>query len=459
MKKVIGTVVIVCLLLAVVAGCSNGTNESSTNNSSDKTKDASNAPSTSNEEVTIQFFHTTWVPGMLKILDDAIADFEAKNPGIKIQQTRSSWTDAPSQLMTSIMGGTPPDLIMCNPPMVAQFRGMNALADLTNRIPKDMFDDFLPIAKEIITAPDGKVDGLPQEGCNWALFYRKDLFEEAGLDPNKPPTTWDELIEYGKKLTKDTDGDGVIDQWGFGWPVQAENANDFWVNFMQQAGAKITVYENGNWISKLSEPEAYTGTKFMVDLVQAYKISPESIVNMDWEAVTNDFVSGKIAMMHNGAWVVDSVKQKGPNLNDKWGTALLFSGPGGPAYRGYPNTFNILKASEKQDETWKFLEYFYTTPSSSNPDITIAGDFCGAAGSMLYTKSYLDYAHKHYEPLLQPFIDAVDGCKVPPLDPQWQTFSNMFVQPKIQQMILGEVNVKDGLADLDANLKKLHGEK
>ena len=195
------------------------------------------------ETVEIQFLHTAWVPAQLEILERAIADFEEKNPGIKIIETRSSWTDAPSQIMTSIVSGDAPDLIMCNTSMLAEYRGIGAIADLSTLVPEELINSFLPSAKAMITAEDGKIDGLPQEGCNWALFYRKDLFEEAGLDPNKPPKTYDEFLEYAKALTKDTDGDGVIDQYGYAWPVQAENASD--CKCAEQISQHMT-RENGN---------------------------------------------------------------------------------------------------------------------------------------------------------------------------------------------------------------------
>jgi multiple sugar transport system substrate-binding protein len=416
------------------------------------------AEATGTREVTVEFFHTTWVPKMLEILEYSIKEFEAKNPGIKVVETRTNWTDAPSQLMTSIMAGESPDLIMTNPPMLAQFRGINALADISGYVSDEFLANLLPVAKDMIYTPDGKIDSLPQEGCNWALFYRKDLFEAAGLDPNKPPQTWEELVEMGKQLTKDTNGDGQIDQWGFGWPVQAENSSEYWVNFLQQAGAEITVPVDGGWESRLLEPEVYEATQFMVDLVQKHKISPSSVVDMDWEGVTNAFVSGEVAMMHNGAWVVGSVKQKGPELDGKWGTALLFSGPAGPAYRGHPNTFNIMQASKAKDEAWKFLDFFYNEPSPYDDGLTLAGSFCNASGGMLYTYDYVDYAEDAYEPLLQPFLHAHENSKIPPLDPQWQTLSNMFVQSRVQQMIMGEISVDAALKDLDANLKSLHGE-
>ena len=242
--------------------------------------------------VEVQFFHTTWVPAMLEMLENVIADFESENPGIKIVETRTNWADAPSQVMTSIMGGTPPDLIMCNPAMLAQFRGIGAFEDLTDRIPAEFIDRLLPSAKAIITTPDGTYDGMPQEGTTYTLFYRKDLFEEAGLDPDKPPRTWDELLEIGKKLTKDTNGDGIMDQYAYGWPVSAENANNYWINWMQQAGSGVSVYEDGKWVSKLDGPEALAGTKFMVDLVQTHKITPPNVVEYDWELAANVFVSG-----------------------------------------------------------------------------------------------------------------------------------------------------------------------
>ena len=408
-----------------------------------------------NDVVEVQFFHTTWVPGMLEVLEDAIASFEAENPNIKIVETRTNWTDAPSQLMASIMGGASPDIIMANPSILAQFRGIGAFADLTDKISPEFIDTLLPSAVQVMTAPDGSYDGMPQEGCNWALFYRKDLFEEAGLDPDNPPTTWEELLEYGKALTKDTDGDGIIDQYGFGWPAAAENANDYWVNFMQQAGSPITVFEDGSWVSKLDGDAAKLGTEFMVGLVQDAGISPSRVVEWDWEGVTNAFVSGEVAMMHNGAWVVGSVKEKAPDLDGEWGTALLFSGPAGAAYRGHPNTFHIMQASDCKDEAWKFLEYFYNTPSDVE-GLTLAGKFCSASGGILYTKDFLQYAYENYDPLLKPFLDASDYCMIPPMDPQWMTINNMYTQSTVQQMLMGDISVDDGLQQLHEILQKMH---
>ncbi|MCL2865942.1 MAG: sugar ABC transporter substrate-binding protein [Lachnospiraceae bacterium] len=408
-------------------------------------------PAIVGEEVVINFFHMTWVPEMLEVVEETIAVFEAENPGIRVVETRVSWTDAPSQLMASIMGGSPPDIVMANPSILAQFRGLGAFADLTDRIDPAFVDGLFPTAVQIMTNPYGRFDGKPQEGANWALFYRKDLFEEAGLDPNRPPTNWEELVEMAEALTVDTNGDGVVDQFGFGWPVAAENATDYWVNFMQMAGSPITEFVDGNWVSRLDGPEALQATQFMVDLVQEYGVSPASIVGWDWEGVTNAFVSGDVAMMHNGGWVVGVVQERGPELEGQWGTAWLPAGPAGYAFRGHPNTFHILEASNHQDEAWAFLEFFYNAPSQI-PGLTFMDAFCAAPGGMMYTHDFLEWAIENYDPLLTPFLEAAEYAVIPPMDPQWMNLSNMYVQSTVQEMLMGTVSVEDGLARLHAAL-------
>jgi len=413
------------------------------------------ASSEETEVTNIKFFHTFWVPSMLEILEVAIARYENENPGIKIQETRVSWTDAASQLMTSIMGGVAPDIVIANPSTVARFRAIGAFADITDLIPEKIKNSFVPAAMDIMTNQDGRIDGIAGEGCTWALFYRKDLFEEAGLDPNDPPETWEELVEYAQALTKDTDGDGKIDQWGYGWPVQAENATDYWENFLWQAGSDIVSFEDGNWKSKLAEEESIKGTQFMVDLVQKYKVSPVGLVDMNWEDVTNGFVFGNFAMMHNGAWVTGSVQSKGPELEGKWGTVPLYAGPAGRANRGHPNTFHILEVSNLKEQAWDFLEFTYT--EGRKGELSYMEEMCELVASMLWTDHYIEYARETYGELGQPFIESYKSAKIPPMAGSWQTLCDMFGDIAIQELLMGERDVEETLKDLDNRFNKLQG--
>ena len=62
----------------------------------------------------------------------------------------------------------------------------------------------------------GRMHAMPGDYMTMVLFYNTEMFKAAGLNPDKPPKTWDEFLQYAKKLTRDTDGDGKVDQWGFG---------------------------------------------------------------------------------------------------------------------------------------------------------------------------------------------------------------------------------------------------
>jgi len=406
------------------------------------------------EATEIEFFHTFWVPEHLELLEGAIERYEEENPGINISETRVSWTDAPSQLMTSIMGGLPPDIVVANPSMVAQFRAQGAFAEITDMIPEDLKNMFLGTAMDIMTNQEGEIDGVGAHGANWALFYRKDLFEEAGLDPESPPENWEELLEYGELLTKDTNNDGNIDQWGYGWPVQAENATDYWENFLWQAGSEVIAYENGEWVPKFTEEEAIKGTQFMVDLVREYKISPVGLVDMDWEDVTNGFVEGDFAMMYNGAWVVDAVHDKGPELEGKWGTAPLYAGPAGRINRGHPNTFHILEASNVKQEAWEFLEFLYT--EGRDDELSYVDEISVLSGALNWTDEFLEYAYENFDDLLMPFVTSYESARSPTMAPQWQNLADMYGVIAVQEMLMGDAEVEETLKTLNEQAEKMH---
>ena len=77
---------------------------------------------------------------------------------------------------------------------------------------------------------------------------------------------------------------------------------------------------------------------------------------------------------------------------------------------------------------------------------------------MLYSEDFIEYARANYNDMLQPFLDEVDGCMIPPLDPQWQSLTSMYGNSTVQQMIQGSVSVEEGLGTLDEKLKEMHGE-
>jgi multiple sugar transport system substrate-binding protein len=151
---------------------------------------------------------------------DLIAKFEAANPGIEIEAENVPWNSYYDNLYTALVGGNAPDAAMVKLFAQPRLAEMGALEPIGNRIDAwagkaDLLDNLLELNK----GPDGQQYYLPVQYVVLYLYYRADLFDEAGL---KPPATCDEFRDAAIKLTKAPDtygfglrgGKGGWDQWG-----------------------------------------------------------------------------------------------------------------------------------------------------------------------------------------------------------------------------------------------------
>lgn len=152
--------------------------------------------------------------------DAQIAEFENRNPDIKVSTLSMGAGDMnPQKLMTSIVGGVPPDLISQDRFTIGDWASRDAFEPLDGFLKaeggKDALrpQDFYPAAWKEATYK-GHVYGIPTGIDDRMLYYNIDMFKKAGLDPNKPPRTWEELKAYAKKLTK-VNPDNTIAQIGF----------------------------------------------------------------------------------------------------------------------------------------------------------------------------------------------------------------------------------------------------
>ena len=200
----------------------------------------------------------------------------------------------------------------------------------------------------------GKTWGIPFQRSTIVLYYNKEMFKEAGLDPNKPPATWNEQVQYAQKLTK-RDGAGKVTQWGIqipssGFPywlfqgLAIENG----VNLANEAGTQ-TYYD---------KPEVIQALQYWVDLVTKYKVHPEGIV--EWGTTPKDFFERKAAMIWTTTGNLTNVRT---NAKFPFGVAML------PAHkrRGSPTgggNFYIFKKStpQQREAAFKFIKWA-TTPA------------------------------------------------------------------------------------------------
>ncbi|MBU4350511.1 ABC transporter substrate-binding protein [bacterium] len=189
----------------------------------------------------------------------------------------------------------------------------------------------------------GKICVLPFNISTPVLYYNKDLFEKVGLDPEKPPQTWEELMEYGKKLTLDTDNDGNADTWG----VDIKSIDWVFKAFILQNGGKI-MNEDSTEVM-FNSPEGLEALKFWKSLTDE-GIMPVGLHDL----AEKYFLSGNL-----GIYLGSSTKLGGwsGQLDFDFGTAFL------PKKKTYAVTMGGATAAlfpstpEKEEATWKFIEW------------------------------------------------------------------------------------------------------
>lgn len=197
---------------------------------------------------------------------------------------------------------------------------------------------YAPGAIEI-DAYEGKMYAVPAMGRIHQLLYRKDLLKKyCGTD--KPPETWQELIDYGKKLTIDENNDGTPDIWGFVYYAHSDAFAWQLQQFMFLQGVKAKDIVDAKGIPHYDTPEAIRSLQFLSDLVQKYKISPPGVVNY-WDTdILSMFMADKVAMVVCNNWVNFKLMQdKDTFPPDKWGVAKLprcGGWSGGPQGAHYP---------------------------------------------------------------------------------------------------------------------------
>jgi sn-glycerol 3-phosphate transport system substrate-binding protein len=153
--------------------------------------------------VEVPFYYPVAVGGPItKIIDGLAADLEKENPGIKVKPIYSgSYQDSITKALTAVKSGEPPVT------SVLLSTDMYTLIDEDAIVP---FDDFIKTdedrawAKSFFPAfmansqTGGKTWGIPFQRSTIVLYWNKEMFKEAGLDPNKAPATWKEMLEYAQ---------------------------------------------------------------------------------------------------------------------------------------------------------------------------------------------------------------------------------------------------------------------
>ncbi len=304
--------------------------------------------------VEISFYYPVAVGGPItKLVDGFAADFERENPGIKVKPIYSgSYQESITKALTAVKSNDAPTLSVLLSTDMFTLIDEDAIVpfDPLPKTPEDQawLKGFYPAFMEN-SQTGGKTWGIPFQRSTIVLYYNKEMFKEAGLDPNRGPATWKEMQEYAQKLTR-RDASGKVTQWGVQIP---SSGFPYWlfqglttqngVQLMNAAGTE-TYYD---------KPEVIEALQYWVDLAKKYKVHPEGIV--EWGTTPKDFFEKKMAMMWTTTGNLTNVKN---NAKFDFGVAMLPANKRRGSPTGGGNFYLFKQANPAQQAAaFKFVKW------------------------------------------------------------------------------------------------------
>lgn len=302
----------------------------------------------------VSFFYPVAVGGPItKLIDGLAADFEKENAGLKVKPVYAgSYQETIVKALTAHKAGNPPVTSVLLSTDMFTLIDEDAITPIDEFIKTDAdkawLNAFFPAFMEN-SQTGGKTWGIPFQRSTIVLYWNKDLFKEAGLDPDKAPATWAEQVEFAKKLTK-RDASGNTTQWGIQIP---SSGFPYWLfqGLTTQAGA-ILMNSAGDK-TNFDDPAVIEALQYWIDLSNTHKVQPPGII--EWGTTPKDFFEKKCAMMWTTTGNLTNVRA---NAKFPFGVGMLPAGKRRGSPTGGGNFYISAKAPKEQQQiAFKFAQW------------------------------------------------------------------------------------------------------
>lgn len=365
--------------------------------------------------------------------------------------------DFDTKYLTAVTAGDPPDVAMLwnSTGRLYTMAEQGAITPLESVLedPNKFKEWVLPYVWDLGTYK-GKLYGIPQWIQTYALLYNPDLFQKAGLDPDKPPKTTDELFQMAQKLTVKK-SNGAIDVIGF-W--------DNWLNrWLPGFGGKL-VDESGTKITADDENNLAT-LEWIVSFAKAYDPKKLADYNQQFQGAAqgtlDPLMGGKAAMYTNGPWELGTIKRTAPQ-GFKYKVAPL------PSPAGKPNPFTwtygdipVVPAGAKHPkESGQFVQFLTGFGGEdAYANLFITGLPHAPISKKIVDDGKFNQVIEAY-PGYKTFLDTVFDAKSYLFPPKIPTaaYYDQRLRAHIDEAVLGQVSPKDALAktkqEVQADLDK-----
>jgi len=384
------------------------------------------SPALGTEKTTLHLWHPMPAPSRA-VLNELIQEYEAQNPGIKVHTLYKENEEVRMAYMSATgftSGG--PDLLY-GP---SDFTGALVEMDIVKPL-EDLFtpEELAAFDPKGLTWYNGHLYQIGDElGNHLALVYNKRLFAEVGLD--RPPETMQELIEFGKKLTIDKDGDGIVDQYGLVW------------NFTEPFFFMPFYASYGGWVMDedqnptLNNEAAIKAFNFVREMRDVHGIIP---AECDYDVADSKFNTGSAGMLINGAWAWAKYMES-PHVD--FGLAVLpinsetglYPAPM-VATKGY--YLNPYLENERLEQVLK-LTKFLTGPEAQFK----YASRLATIPTLIEVRERPEIANN---PIIMTSIEQVTHGKAMPISPQMRAIWDA-MRPAYQNVLGGSMTPEEGAA-------------
>ncbi len=309
----------------------------------------------------LQFFFPVAVGGKAaQTIDSLTAEYVAQTPGVAIDAVYAgSYQDTITKVLTAVRGGNPPQLsviLAVDMFTLIEEDAIVAFEDLiTADAERQWLDSFYPAFMEN-SRTGGKTYGVPFQRSTPVLYWNKDAFAEAGLDPDTPPATWDEMVAFGKKLVK-RDASGNVTQWGVRIP---SSGFPYWLfqGFTTQNDVFL-MNSDGNE-TYFDDPKVIEALQFFVDLSTKHEVMAPGII--EWGTTPKAFFERETAMMWTTTGNLTNVRNNAPFA---FGVAMLRANKRRGAPTGGGNFYVFKDSSDEQKKaSLEFIKWI-TAPEQA----------------------------------------------------------------------------------------------
>lgn len=378
------------------------------------------------EPVTLTFWNGfTSTDG--EVLQQIVDDFNASNEwNITIEMDVMPWDTFNEKLPAAIAAGDAPDFVLCSSGYYVPYVEAGSFVDVSEfyDLPGVDKNDFDPNVVDLLYYDDLCV-GIPMQMVSHYFYWDKDLYAEAGLDPESPPETWEQVIEYAQILT-----DKSKNQYGF--LVPANN----------NVTAQYAMYAHGGGYMNEEETQALFNSEANLaafeDLRTLYDYSPK-------DSDDNTYISGQLAQFINGPWIINGLRENEINF----GVAAVPPCEGNdPGAAVIPVGFSIPKTTseEHKELVYKFVQYWNTE------------EICTKWTKECGTPAYLISAQKNFadDPLTsalsEPLAYGHIECKIHGVNPiatetLYPALGEIFADADIKETLDKYNDVMQGILD------------